>query len=488
MSGQDRVGPGERRGGGRISFPGAFRAAVAAVLATSFLFIITAEIGSGPAMATTAEGESGENPAPHASADAAVVAAAVAALPVASSVRVVTSGGTTRLAFDVTSDLDVRAFVMADPDRVIVDLPETIFAIETDAGRPVAKTGKKTAKKTDKKTDKHTAAPENAPVGLIASYRFGKLGPGRSRVVVDLGAPARIVKAATEVSDTGQRRLLLDLAATDRPAFEAAAAEAVRAAVRPPDVAPAPATTLDASKPVIVIDPGHGGIDIGAQNSGGPPEKEIVFAFARALEAALVETGRYSVTLTRTEDIFVPLGERVRIARAANAQLFLSIHADTLSEGGVSGATVYTVSDKASDAHAARLAEKENFADKAAGFDGAEEGGDVSGILFDLARRETRKYSHVFARTLVSIWKEAARLNKNPIRSAGFKVLKAPDVPSALLELGYLSSEKDSALLVDPEWRARTARAVAQSIDRFFAMRTPGMAADDNGGVASVAR
>lgn len=477
MSGQDRVGPGARLDGERISFPGALRAAAAAVLAASFLFTITAEIGSAPAVAATAEAEADANPAPQGPADPAVVAAAVAALPVASSVRVVTSGGTTRLAFDVTSDLDVRAFVMADPDRVIVDLPETIFAIDTDAGRPVARTGKK------------TAAPENAPVGLIASYRFGKLSPGRSRVVVDLGAPARIVKAATEVSDSGQRRLLLDLAATDRAAFEAAAAEAVRAAIRPPqDVAAAPVAPLDSSKPVIVIDPGHGGIDIGAQNSGGPPEKEIVFAFARALEAALVETGRYSVTLTRTEDIFVPLGERVRIARAANAQLFLSIHADTLSEGGVSGATVYTVSDKASDAHAARLAEKENFADKAAGFDGAEEGGDVSGILFDLARRETRTYSHVFARTLVSIWKEAARLNKNPIRSAGFKVLKAPDVPSALLELGYLSSEKDSALLVDPEWRAMTARAVARSIDRFFGMRTPGMAAEDNGGVASVTR
>ncbi|MBX9758457.1 MAG: N-acetylmuramoyl-L-alanine amidase, partial [Beijerinckiaceae bacterium] len=239
---------------------------------------------------------------------------------------------------------------------------------------------------------------------------------------------------------------------------------------------------------VVVIDPGHGGIDVGAQAPGRMPEKEIVFEFARALEKALIETGRYSVKMTRTEDVFVPLGERVRIAQAANAQLFLSIHADTLNEAGVSGATVYTVSDKASDAHAARLAEKENFADKAAGFDGAEEGGGVSDILFDLTRRETRAYSHVFARTLVNVWKDAARLNKNPVRSAGFKVLKAPDVPSALLELGYVSSEKDAALLADPEWRARTASAVARSIDQFFAMRSPVHAAEETGGVASITR
>jgi N-acetylmuramoyl-L-alanine amidase len=221
---------------------------------------------------------------------------------------------------------------------------------------------------------------------------------------------------------------------------------------------------------------------------GRPPEKEIVFAFARALEAALNQTGRYTVVLTRSDDVFVPLGERVQIARSAKAHLFLSIHADTLNEGGVSGATVYTVSDRASDAHAARLAEKENFADKVAGFDVVEQSGGVSDILFDLARRETRAYSHVFARTLVSVWKEAARLNKNPLRSAGFKVLQAPDVPSALLELGYLSSDKDSALLTDPKWRATTALAVVRSIDQFFAMRSPMQAAEDTGGVASITR
>jgi N-acetylmuramoyl-L-alanine amidase len=396
------------------------------------------------------------------------------ALPVASGVRVVQSGEITRLAFDMTSHLNVRAFVMVDPDRLIVDLPETIFSIDAEAGqRAVSRTGRR--------------GPEGAPAGLISSYRVGKLGAGRSRIVVELARPARIVKAGTEVSDDGSLRLLVDLSPTDRASFAAAAAEALRSAV-PERLAAAAPVLSDRTKPVVVIDPGHGGIDTGAVSKGRAPEKEIVFAFAKALEGALVESGRYTVVLTRTDDVFVPLGERVRIAQAADAQLFLSIHADNLNEGGVSGATVYTVSDKASDAHSARLAEKENFADKIAGFDGVEESSGVSDILFDLTRRETRAYSHVFARTLVSVWKEAARLNRNPIRSAGFRVLKAPDVPSALLELGYLSSEKDSALLSDPQWRERTARAVARSIDKFFAMRSPEPVIEEKGGVASIMR
>ena len=415
----------------------------------------------------------------------AAAPADVASMPVATSVRVVQSGETTRIAFDVTGHVDVRAFVMAAPDRVIVDAPEMIFAIEADAGqRPAPKRGARKAESA--KADPAQAG--SAPTGLVASYRFGKMGPGRSRVVIDLDKPARIVRAGSEITEEGRLRLLVDLAPTDRASFVAAAAEALTSAAAPGPQAAAPVQPQANARPVVVIDPGHGGIDIGASAKGRAPEKEIVFAFARALETALVETGRYSVVLTRTDDVFVPLGERVRIAQSSNAQLFLSIHADTLNEGGVSGATVYTVSDKASDAHAARLAEKENFADQVAGFESPEEASGVTDILFDLTRRETRAYSHVFARTLVGVWKEAARLNKNPIRSAGFKVLKAPDVPSALLELGYLSSDKDSALLTDPEWRARTAAAVARSIDQFFAMRTPSRAAEELGGVASVTR
>lgn len=387
--------------------------------------------------------------------------------PLVSAARVVLSGDTTRLAFSISAPVEARAFVLAEPARVIVDLPETAFAIEPPA------------------------AGSN-PRGLIKSYRFGLLAAEKSRIVIDLSGPARIVRAASEPGPDGATRLLIDLAPTDAVSFAAAAAasrtlanyqsvasskaSAVGKAIAPGGAAPR------ADRPLIVIDPGHGGVDSGAHLPGRPPEKEVVFEFALALARQLEGGGRYSTLLTRNEDVFVSLGERVRIARTAGAQLFLSIHADTLSETSVSGATVYTVSDRASDVHAARLAEKENLADKTAGVEMAEEASDISDILFDLTRRETRAYSHVFARTLVSIWKDAAGLNKNPQRSAGFKVLQAPDVPSVLLELGYLSSEKDAALLTTPQWREKTASAVARSVDRFFAMRGPG-----HGGAAGAA-
>lgn len=379
--------------------------------------------------------------------------------PLISTARVVLSGETTRLAFSVSAPVEARAFVLADPARVIVDLPETAFAIEAPA-------------------------TDASPRGLVKSYRFGLLAAGKSRIVIDLARPARIVRAASEPGPDGAPRLLIDLAPTDVVSFAATAAasrtlasfKAGSSSYASSVKAIAPGT---GDRPLIVIDPGHGGVDSGAQLPGRPPEKDIVFEFALALARQLESGGRYSTLLTRNEDVFVSLGERVRIARTAEAQLFLSIHADTLNETSVSGATVYTVSDRASDVHAARLAEKENLADKAAGVETAEDSSEISDILLDLTRRETRAYSHVFARTLVSMWKEAAGLNKNPQRAAGFKVLQAPDVPSVLLELGYLSSEKDAALLTTPQWREKTASAVVRSIDQFFALRGPGPGAAD---------
>jgi N-acetylmuramoyl-L-alanine amidase len=163
------------------------------------------------------------------------------------------------------------------------------------------------------------------------------------------------------------------------------------------------------------------------------------------------------------------------MARDQHAELFVSLHADALAGGGASvqGATVYTVSERASDAEAARVAEHENNADSAAGVEAREDASDVSDILFDLTRRETRAYSHVFAHSLSEYWKVAARLNKNPRRSAGFVVLKAPDVPSVLLELGYLSNDSDASDLSSSAWREKAAAQVAQSIDAFFASRPP---------------
>jgi N-acetylmuramoyl-L-alanine amidase len=172
----------------------------------------------------------------------------------------------------------------------------------------------------------------------------------------------------------------------------------------------------------------------------------------------------------------MPLGDRVRFARSRSAALFISIHADALPkrEGQAEGATVYTLSENASDAEAARLAETENKADVIAGVDLTAEPDDVANILVDLAQRETKTFSVQFARTVVEELKSAARLHKYPLKSAGFKVLLAPDVPSVLVELGYMSTKDDLKQLTSASWRARTAQALAQAVDAYFTPRVAG--------------
>ncbi|HWG06894.1 MAG TPA: N-acetylmuramoyl-L-alanine amidase, partial [Beijerinckiaceae bacterium] len=319
---------------------------------------------------------------------------------------------------------------------------------------------------------------------LIAAYRFGSFAPGRSRIVIDLAAAARVEAVGCEPSSGNGERLVVELVRTDQASFALAAQQAQANDVRPTmEAAPKAAQNAD-NKPIIVLDPGHGGLDTGAIGGKGIVEKQIVLDFAKELAAKLEASGRYKVVMTRSTDVFVPLTERVHMARDSNAALFISVHADDLLDGGssVSGATVYTASDKASDAEAARLAETENKADAAGGVARQDDPSDVSDILLDLTRRETRAYSNVFARTLVNYWKVAARLNKNPHRSAGFVVLKAPDVPSVLLELGYLSSPKDTAELLSSDWRDRATDSVMRSIDGFFEQRqAPLGAAKGNG-------
>ena len=267
---------------------------------------------------------------------------------------------------------------------------------------------------------------------------------------------------------------MVELVRTDEAAFHTAAVGGTaRANTIQASAAPliAPSVSAAPGLPTIVLDPGHGGPDTGAIVNG-VIEKDVALAFARMLASKLEATGSFKVVLTRPNDVFIPLSERVRIARAEQAALMISIHADTLPEtADVSGATVYTVSDKASDAYAATVAAKENAADTAVGVDGQPDTADVNDILFDLTRQETRAYSHVFARTLVNYWKVAGRLNKNPQRAAGFVVLKAPDVPSVLLELGYLSSQTDSVALTSADWREKATGRMAEAIVAYFADR-----------------
>ena len=221
---------------------------------------------------------------------------------------------------------------------------------------------------------------------------------------------------------------------------------------------------------MIVIDPGHGGSDGGAHGVGGVLEKSLVLEFCDELRRQLDATKRYTVVMTRDRDQYVDLDDRVTIAREANASLFVSVHADTLSEApDVGGTTVYTVADRASDAEAARIAARENAADQTGGKEKrVRQDPGVADILFDLKRRETRLYAHVFSRDLVSGLRAETRLNHNPERGAGFVVLKAPEFPSVLVELGYLSNAQDVQALNSPQWRVRTASAMVGAIDAFF--------------------
>ncbi len=402
---------------------------------------------------------------------------------IASDVHAAQANDMTRLVFDLSASVAPRAFVLADPNRVIIDLPEVNFQIDPSAGRSAVDTAKKpvgkAAARNLPKGKPVEAASVKSLAGVISSFRFGRFAAGKSRVVIELAEPARIVRIESEDGKDGQgARLVLDLARTDIASFALSAAEGARLSLKPREEEKLAATVPAGNdvRPVVVIDPGHGGIDVGAHGASSTLEKTIVFDFAKSLAARLKASDRYRVVMTRDEDIFVSLSERVKIARSAGAALFVSIHADTLSDAAsVSGATVYTVSDKASDAEAARVAENENMADAAGGLDGVDDVTDVSDILFDLTRRETRAYSHVFARTLIGYIKEHARLNKNPQRAAGFRVLKAPDVPSVLLELGYLSSERDLTQLRSLEWREKTAASVSRAVDEFFAGRLPGL-------------
>ena len=376
------------------------------------------------------------------------------AFPVATEIRIGGDDSQTRFVIDLTRKIDLRAFTLADPYRVVIDMPQVTFALPPKSG--------------------HSGR------GLIKAYRYGLVMAGGSRIVIDVSKPVRVDKVT--VLDAAQgvpARLVLDLSAVDRATFMRTLALDNKARTdvaknTPRDTPPAPSTD---PRPMIVIDPGHGGPDTGAKAPGGEhEEKAIVLEFATLLRDQLEKSGKYRIAMTRTDDTFIPLDERARFARNRGAQLFISVHADWLprAEGDAQGATVYTVSDTASDPTAARVAEAENHADAVGGVDLSREPSDVAGILFDLAMRETKNYSQAFAKTLVGEMKPAVRLHQQPLKSAGFKVLKSPDVPSVLVELGYVSNKADLKALLSDEWRNKTAGTIVKAVDVFFGPRVAG--------------
>jgi N-acetylmuramoyl-L-alanine amidase len=357
----------------------------------------------------------------------------------------------------LTRKIDLHAFTLADPYRVVVDIPQVIFQFPP-------KTGERGR-------------------GLVKAFRFGLVMQGGSRLVFDLAKPVRINKAFVMDADNSHpARLVLDLAATDRETYLRTIAIDNRVERSEPGRHSHAEAKSGDPRPLVVLDPGHGGIDNGTNASGGESEKTIVLQFAKLLDERLEKAGKYRVTMTRTDDTFVALSERVRMARSQGASLFISIHADALprAEGDAQGASVYTLSETASDSEAARLAEAENRADVIAGVDLKSEPNDVADILIDLAQRETKTFSVQFARALLHAMKPVARLHKNPLKAAGFRVLRAPDVPSVLVELGYVSNRDDLKSLVSDSWRSKAADTVVQAIDTYFSTRVAGARAGSN--------
>ncbi|MEM6761868.1 MAG: N-acetylmuramoyl-L-alanine amidase [Pseudomonadota bacterium] len=341
----------------------------------------------------------------------------------------------TRFVLEFSGTAEHRVFVVDEPSRIVVDLDGLTF----DISGPVP------------------------AAGLVTAWRYGALGPATGRIVFDLEAPALVARSFVLPELAGRpARLVIDLKQVSEARFDAAAEGAVASL---DDPLPRPAK---AAEFLVVIDPGHGGIDPGAVSEAGTMEKDLALQFSKRLRDDLSRIDGVDVRLTRSDDRFLSLNRRIRIARAYGADLFISIHADSAPQDYVQGATVYTLSERPSDAEAAALAARENLSDSVSGAVEPDVQEDVSGILADLMRRETKAFSHEFASTLVATMRPTVRMNSNPHRFARFRVLLAHDIPSVLLELGYLTNTDDARLLTDPAWQERASAAVTEAVARFF--------------------
>ncbi len=393
--------------------------------------------------------------------------AAWAAAVTAIDARLAGDGKRTRFVADLTGQVPLRVFTLANPYRVIVDLPEVHFKFP----RPLGKKGR----------------------GLVSAFRYGLFARGKSRIVIDVTAPVKVDKAFVLPPANGQpARLVVDMVRTDAATF-AKTYEKQRLARRDRETQPrkSPLSTLPQSppsgitkgagrktRPVVIIDPGHGGIDPGAISPRGTKEKHIVFKFSQALAKRLRKEKRYDVYMTRKIDTFISLSNRVKFAQERGAMLFISIHADSVPKKyrtRARGATIYTLDENGSDELARQLAKKENSADLLAGLDIPPIGDtQVRNILIDLAQRETNNLSIRFANLLLRHLKGKIRLIEKPLRSANFHVLRNATVPSVLIELGYLSHAKDEKLLKSPKWRAKVVDAIAQAVKGYFTKRVAG--------------
>ncbi|MDE2445040.1 MAG: N-acetylmuramoyl-L-alanine amidase [Alphaproteobacteria bacterium] len=367
---------------------------------------------------------------------------------VISAARVVVAAKATRFEANMSANAVFNAATVAKPYRVIIDIADASFDFPTGAGRKTS--------------------------GLVTSFRYGLVEAGKSRIVLDVSGPVKIVKAkvipakgkkpatmVVELLPTTLQNFKTSDAAVPQKAQDIQTAAISAAPSVPPEPAAAPIHT-------IVIDAGHGGIDPGALSANHTKEKEVVLDYALTLRNLLQANPSYKVVLTRDSDKFISLEDRVKIARDHKADLFIAVHADTVNEASVRGTTLYTVSNQATDAEAEALAQKENRADVIGGIDLGNQTPAISTVLIDLAQRESKMQAMYFAKKAVQELQPIAHFTGKPVRSAAFVVLKAPDVPSILVELGYLSNANDEAMLKAPAWRNSMAAAMTRAVDDYF--------------------
>jgi N-acetylmuramoyl-L-alanine amidase len=373
---------------------------------------------------------------------------AVAADASVEDIRIASHGNITRVVIDLSDEVSYHHLALGQPPRLAIDLPDVDWTLGDDASKAI---------------------------GLIKGFRFGRPSPGVSRIVLDIGQPFE-VKRIFELPPNGTRghRVVTDLIGMPvdgavngaiAPGGPTRSQKAAMVVVRPPALKPLPP-----AKRIVVIDPGHGGVDPGAIGSTlKTPEKDVALRTALALRRQLEKTGRYEVIMTRGDDRIVRLRDRLKIARESGGELFLSLHADSLVQAPqIRGASVYTLSERASNQEAARLASKENRADILAGIDLSNQEDIVTEILIDLAQRDANNKSVELAESLVQELSGVTKMARRRRAQAGFVVLKSPDMPSVLVELGYLSNAADEKALANDGHVAALAGAVARAIDVYF--------------------
>ncbi|MEM1377837.1 MAG: N-acetylmuramoyl-L-alanine amidase [Pseudomonadota bacterium] len=376
-------------------------------------------------------------------------ALAQSSAPIATRVLAVGDDQAGRIIIDFDRPVEVAHSLLEGPWRLVLDTERVVFGL----------------------SEQHKVF-----TGLVSDVRYGDMDATHSRMILEFTAPFEVGEIVQQPAGEGlPYSVIIEYRRTDEETFARNRIDLQQTASivvqrSKSDRLGAEGLVAGARDFVVVLDPGHGGIDSGAVGVTGVKEKDIVLDFAKMLRTELEKYANVRVEMTRETDVFVRLNDRVRVARQNNAQLFVSLHADSVRQDYVRGATVYTISDKASDAVAAELAASENASDAIAGIEYEGEVTEVENILVDLARRETLGLSVQFARLTIGHIQEVARTIKNPHRFAGFRVLKAPDVPSVLVELGYLSNAEDEKLLRDREWRQKMAVELAEAISEFGVM------------------